>query len=185
MKIEITSEMMQAARDYVPLEEKEAWVSESAPNCFDRIAISVDDESMPEMYMVNTGKKSRYLMGALAKLYFGAEDIGADADNEWLMSVEKYDEWAGGHVFNQIERWKRDADFKFKAYDIMYDYKDLEKRMSTQISSLLAVQNDAVIRQARQSADMMRELPALLTELKAYEDMKGKGEEDGSSDGPV
>ena len=58
-KIELTKELMTAARDYVPLEEKEAWVAENAPRCFDKLAISADDEPLPPMYMVNAGLKSR------------------------------------------------------------------------------------------------------------------------------
>ena len=79
-KIVITKEMMLAARDYVPLAEKEAWVAENAPKCFDKLAISADNEPLPPMYMVNTSLKSRYLMAALMRLYFrcGKADEGED-----------------------------------------------------------------------------------------------------------
>lgn len=182
MEHEITKEMMEAARDYVPLGEKEAWVATNAPKVFDRLAITSDNETMPEMYMVNTGLKSRYLMAALVKLYFGIA-IESDQENEWLMPEAQYDEWAGSHVFNQLERWKRDSDLKFKAYDLMYDYKDLEKRFSTQISSLLAVQNDSVIRNAQYTAAQFMQIPDILEQLKALQETKEAT--DGNSTNPV
>lgn len=178
MRHEVTREMMEQARDYVPLREKEAWVAENAPKVFDRLSITSDNEAMPEMYMVNTGMKSRYLMTALVKMYFGV-GIEADRENEWLMTEAQYDEWAGSHVFNQLERWKRDNGLKFKAYDIMYDYKDLEKRFSAQISSLLSVQNDSVIRNAQYTAAQFMQLPNILEQLKELQEAKETA--DGSS----
>ena len=175
-KIELTKELMLGARDYIPLAEKEAWVAENAPKCFDQLAITADDEAMPPMFMVNTGLKSRYLMAALVNLYFRAKKTDASEADEWLMSVEEYDAWAGSHVFNQLERWKRDGDLKFKAYDLLYDYKDLEKRFSAQISSLLAVQNDPVIRQEQQTATNIKDLPAVLEQLKALQEENKDGE---------
>lgn len=170
-KIQITKDMMAAARDYIPLAEKEAWVAENAPKCFDKLVITADDEPMPPMYMVNTGLKSRYLMAAFAMLYFGEKSIGEDSD-PMLMTVENYDAWAGSHVFNQLERWKRDEEMRFKAYDLIADYKDLEKRFSSQLSGLLNVQNDAVLRQSSYSAAQIKGLPALIEELKALEQKK-------------
>lgn len=171
-KIEITKELLQQARDYVPLEEKEAWVAENAPRCFDKLQITADGEPVPPMYMVNTGLKSRYLMAALIGLYFGRADWTVnDPDDQWLLPVDVYDAWAGSHVFNQLERWKRDNELKFKAYDLMYDYKDLEKRFSAQIGSLLTVQNDSVIRQNDLAAAQIKELPKVLELLN---EMQGK-----------
>ena len=171
-KIQITAVMMEKARDYIPLAVKEAWVAENAPKCFDKLAITADDEAMPPMYMVNTGLKSRYLMAALVGLYFN-QDYTAEQDNPALMSVEDYDAWGAGHVMNQIERFKHDPALKFKAYDLVADYKDLEKRFSTQLAALMAVQNDFVIRQSQMTNNMVKELPALLEQLKEFQ---GKGE---------
>lgn len=175
-KITLTSDMMEKARDYVPLAEKEAWVAENAPKCFDKLAITSDGEAMPPMYMVNAGLKCRYLMGAFAKLYFGV-DFPRNEQDEWLMSESDYDKWAGSHVMNQLERWKHDTAQKFKAYDLMADYKDLEKRFSTQISGLLLVQNDSVIRTNQLSSAMVKELPMLMEQLKELQGEKDNGAE--------
>lgn len=182
-KITLTSEMMERARDYVPLAEKEEWCAENAPRVFDKLAITADGEAMPPMYMVNAGLKSRYLMAALVKMYFCVHEIIGEPDNEWLMSENEYDRWAGSHIFNQLERMKRDAWLKIKAFDLLADYRDLEKRFSTQISGLLAVQNDPVIRQNELSAVMVKQFPQVMQALKEYQDAKRGGDGDGNSGG--
>lgn len=176
-KIEITRKMMEAAKDYIPLAIKEAWAADCGAKCFDRLAITADEEPMPPMYMVNYGLKSRYLMAVLAGMYFGAE-YTPDEKDPALMGVEDYDAWAGSHVLNQIERWKFDAALKSKAFDILYDYKDMEKRISSQISGLLAVQNDFVIRQSEYMANQIKQFPQLLEQMK---ELQGKGDASGKS----
>lgn len=172
-KLVITKEMMEAARDYVPNAEKEAFVAHCASRCFDKLAITgTDGEPAPDMYMVNSGLKARYLMGALSALYFG---IPYDGDDE--MSEEAYDQWAGSHALNQIERWKREASLRDKCYDLLADFKDLEKRLSTQINGLLNVMNDTVLRQNEYTAAQVKELPTMLKALQELQE--GKGEADG------
>ena len=170
--ITVTREMLTAASDYLPNAQKEAWVSANAPKCFDRLAITADGEAMPPMYMVNEGLKRRYLMAAFAGLYL-KQEAEADGENQALMSEADYDAWAGSHVFNQIERWKRDAELRDKCFDLLADFKDLEKRFTAQIVGLLNVQNDAVMRQAEYSRNAVKELPAVLEALKA---LQGGGE---------
>jgi len=179
-KIIITRDMMTAARDYVSLAEKEAWVAENAVKCFDKLAIEADGEAMPPMYQVNTGLKSRYLMAALAKMYFGVPEIVGEPDNEWLMTEADYDRWAGSHVMNQIERMKADRELRDKCYDLLFDYKDLEKWFSTQIGSLLTVQNDTVLRQQQIAALQAKQLPEVLQALREYQEGRANnGEQPG------
>ncbi len=175
----ITKEMMLDAQDYLALAEKEEWATSCAEKCLDRLSITVGDEQMPSMYAVNTGTKSRYLMAALVGLYLG-EKYNADTADDALMDTEEYDKWARNHPLNQIERWKQDAEVKNKCFDLLADYKDLEKRLASHIGSLLTVQNDFVMRQSQYTASQMRELPALMEQLQALQ--KEKGETDGSTD---
>ena len=172
-RIEITKEMLAGARDYVPNAEKEAWVAENA-------AITSDGEELPTMYMVNEGLRRRFLMTAFVKTYL-RQEAEADERDAALMSDACFDRWAGSHVFNQLERLKRDAELRDKCFDLLADYKDLEKRFSAQLAGLLAVQNDAVVRQAQYTSTQMKALPGLLEELKKLADRKG--EADGKTDG--
>ena len=164
--VEITREMLTAARDYVPLSEKEAWAAESAAKCFDRLEITAGGERLPAMYAVNSSRRSRYLMGALAGLYFGVS-FDAEEGDPALMREDCYDAWAGGHVLNQLERWKRDPEARNKCFDLAADFKDLEKRFSAQLMNLLNVQNDPVARQNELTAAAVRELPGVLGEIRA------------------
>lgn len=176
-KKQLTKAIMEQARDYISLAEKEAWVAENAPKCFDKLSITADGKPVPPMYMVNTSLKSRYMMAALVGLYFG-EKIEGTSDDKWLMSEKQYDEWAGSHIINQMERMKQDAALRFKTYDIMADYKDLEKRFSAQLSGLLAVQNDSIIRQSEMVDNQVKaELPKLLMQLKEMQEKDGNGEQ--------
>ena len=164
--IEITKDMLLHARDYIPNAEKVEWVNTVADKCFDRLAIQVNDEEMPPMYMANYATKSRYLMAAIVGKYLGLS-FGVDEDDENLMAETDFDVWAGSHVFCQLDRWKSDAEVRNKCFDILYDYHDLEKRLSTQINGLLAAQNDPVVRQSQQMADAaMKDLPKILGLLK-------------------
>ena len=179
MSIEITKEMLTAAKDYVPISVKGEWVQEVAERCFDRLSITYGEEQMPPMYAINTEVKSRYLMGFFVQNYLGI--LGGEVTSEpWLMPEEEYDAWAGSHIFGQIDRWKHDAEVRDKCYDLMADYKDLEKRLSSRISGMLAVQNDPVIRQTQDMAKQMESLPALLEQLKQLQDAKGEKDDGGT-----
>lgn len=172
-KITITKEMLAAASDYMTSTAKEAWISENAPKCFDRLSITAGDDPMPPMYMINAGLKARYLMTALA--YYLKQPFETDEKDNSLMSETDYDRWAGSHAINQIERWKSDRELRDKCFDLLSDYHELEKRFSAQLYGLLNVQNDFVLRQSQYSAAQMKELPQLLTQLKEMQEAKADG----------
>lgn len=182
-KIEITKEMLERAEDYIPQEEKEAWIGENATKCFDRLAITVGEDPMPPMYMVNTGRRNRYLMAFLVKRYF-KRYCETEIKDDHLMTVKEYDRWAGSHVMGQLDRWKHDVAVRDKCYDLLYDFHDLEKQFAAQINGLLAAQNDPVLRQGQYNSAQMKELPKLLEELKAMQEEKKEGA-DGDSSGTV
>lgn len=163
--VELTKEMIQAAKDYVPVAVKKQWVSDCAEKCFDRLSITADGEQMPPMYMVNDSLKARYLMGAFVGMYLGLK-YEPDESHALLMSAEDYDRWAGSHVFNQIERLKRDPDVRDKCFDMLYDYRMLEKRLHSSVLGLLTVQNDPVIRQNEMMAAQVKAMPEVLRQIK-------------------
>ena len=170
-KVELTSEMLEAANDYVSNAVKEAWIEDTASKCFSRLSVAVDNDPMPDMYMINTGLKARYLMTALVSMYF-KQEYEADAKDELLISEADYDRWAGSHIFGQIDRWKKDVALRNKCYDLLYDYHDLEKRLSSQLLGLLNVQNDTVLRQSQYNATQMKELPAVIEQLKELQEAR-------------
>lgn len=176
--IELTKEMIQAAKDYVPVAVKEQWVSDCAEKCFDRLSITADGEQMPPMYMVNDSLKARYLMGAFVGMYLGLK-YEPDESHALLMSAEDYDKWSGSHVFNQIERLKRDPDVRDKCFDMLYDYRMLEKRLHSSVLGLLTVQNDPVIRQNEMMAAQVKAMPEVLRQIKELRGEVPEEAEDG------
>ena len=148
-KIVITKEKLMQMPDYVPLLEKMQFVKEAADICFDRVELKIDGglESMPmpPLYKENTAIKSRVLMAAYAKLYLG--EAFESEKNPWIMSTPDYDRFAASHIMNQIERLKRyDGEVRDKAFDVVSDMRDLEKRLNTEIYGLTQVMNEPVTR---------------------------------------
>ena len=174
MEKELTIKMLEDARDYLPDAVKEAWVTENASKCFDRLAITADGEAVPPMYMPNSSLKARYLMGAFVGLYLGLDFEAENEENLALMSVAEYDRWAGSHIFNQVERMKRFMEIRDKCFDILADYRDLEKRFHAVIGSLLAVQNDSVIRQNELTSAAVKELPEIMKQLESLQKKEEK-----------
>lgn len=177
VSITITDEDIRQAADYLANAVKEQWVSETAPKCLDKYNIEVDGEALPPMYAVNSGRKARYLMAAFCMAYLRKE-VKSDKKDGDLMDEEEYDLWAGNHVFCQINRLKSNIAVKDKCFDILSDYADLEKRLSTQINALLAVQNDSVMRQAQYNKAAMKELPEVIGELQKLRELKGEANAD-------
>lgn len=151
-RFEITKEMLMKARDYLTLNEKEAIALMIAPACVKKIWDYNYEESryyeekdlLPEQVPIwgeDQAAKSAAFIGAVMFFYFG-EDIG---DNI-LISSEAYDKYAGSHVFNQIERFKADPATKNKAFDILSDIRDLEKRINCATYSLIQAKNDVAKR---------------------------------------
>lgn len=171
----ITEKSILSAKRYIPLATKEKWAAENAQKCFDRLAITADGEAMPPMYMVNTGLRSRYLMAALAGMYFGFE-YETDETDEQLMSETDYDKYAGSHIINQIERLKANYEVRDECFDLLYDYHDLEKRFGNQINGLLNIQNDYVLRQGEVMSAQIKDLPGIVEQLKKLQEAKADGE---------
>ena len=91
----------------------------------------------------------------MEKAAFAAECAGRCFDRmevrvegeTYLMSADDYDRWAGGHLFNQIDRMKgKGPELRDKAFDLLADYRDLEKMLKTEIYGMLQAMNDPVSR---------------------------------------
>lgn len=185
-KIQITKENLMRMPDYVPLREKMQFVKEAADLCFDRVELKIDggldSMPMPPLYKENTAIKSRVLMAAYAKLYLN--ELYEFEKSPWLMTESEYDRFAASHIMNQIERLKRyDGEVRDKAFDVISDMRDLEKRLNTEIYGLTQVMNEPVTRiiMAVQSQTTPEAVSGALNELKdaqkAFDDyMKSRQE---------
>lgn len=170
-KIQITKEKLMQIRDYVPMREKMQFVKEAADLCFDRVELKIDkgldSVPMPPMYKENTAIKSRVLMSAYAKLYLN--EPYETEKNQWLMTEQEYDRFAASHIMNQLERMKRyDGEVRDKAFDVIADMRDLEKRLNTEVYGLTQVMNEPVTRiiMALQQQTTPEAVSGALNELK-------------------
>lgn len=146
-KIVITEEQMKNAVSYAPAKAKEDFVEYCRRRCLSPVNIDLnfgENSAMPSMFTEDTFLKSRYLMTALCVLYLGIpiNEISKEDGDEWLMTIAEYDRYAMSHVVNQIERMKSNAELRDKAFDILRDYRDLEKRLNTVIYNTMTVMND-------------------------------------------
>ena len=173
--MELTVANLQNAKTYIPLGEKEDWVARNAPKCFDRLSVMDGDRPLPDMYQINTGIKSRFLMAALVWKYLGYHLEGQeDSGDPDLMSEKEYDIWGAYHIMNELERWKSDREVRSICFDILADYHDLEKRFSAAINALLTVQNDPVVRKAQYDSEEFKKLPEIVEQMKKLQEGRGE-----------
>lgn len=179
----MSDEMFAQARDYVPLMEKAAFVDACAGGCFDRMELRVGIDKTIPYYKENVERRSRYLMGALVRLYL-RQEFETVGDEAYLMAADDYDRWAGGHILNQIERRKTNPAMRNHAFDLLFDYRELEKMLKTEIYSMLQAMNDPVGRMIDEMGKSMtpevlqnslRELKSVQKELTVLKQKKGGG----------
>lgn len=168
--VKISEEKLLAARTYMPLGKKMEFVSRAAAECLDRVSIRLKDGSVIEHTKEATDRKSRWLMGALAEYYLKTAFEPVEG-TDYLMAQDDYDRWAGGHIFNQLERFKSSAKTRDRAFDLLWDYRDLEKRLNTEIYNLLQAMNDPIVKLGEKLAQMatpeaVQEAAKELTDLK-------------------
>lgn len=147
-RFELTEDMIRKAESYLGLHAKEAIVRTVLPGCVKRIfdydygkdeyQTAEDDlpTTMP-MYGEDTEFKSRVVLGTVLHYYLGL-DIGENLS----IDADLYDQYAGSHVMNQIERFKANPELKSKAFDMLADIRDFEKRLNCAVYSLLQLKND-------------------------------------------
>lgn len=142
---ELTDEVMQNADVYMPLELKAKLAKDVAKECIvDMLTAEQNLEgekflALPYIKGEDKELKALCLMQILLNYYLKI-DTKTPFDNE------KYNYYAGGSILNQIERYKSNFDLKNKAFDLLADYKEFRKFVETEISNLIAVNNDALAR---------------------------------------
>lgn len=154
------------AQTYVPLLKKAEIVSYCAERCIDRVVVNTGEKfrgDTPPMYRENGQRKRRYLMGILVREYLRIEFDGCEHDL-WLMSADDYDRMGSRHLINRIERMKgQKGEEREKAYDLLADYRDMERMLNTEINADLAVMNDVVARMTMSAASAVT--PESMAEL--------------------
>lgn len=162
--VRLSEEDILGAETYLPILNKTAIARVAAPACIQRMRLGVplggteaDVEGkedafcipVPDLYREDT--LTRTLTSAFVLLYFYLKrpDItaGYDPNRGMLLSASDYDRYP--NLLTQIERMKaaaKDREVRDRAYALLADYKDFEKRLGAEIFSLLSAQNDVCVR---------------------------------------
>lgn len=177
----LTRDDILRAKSYMPMAEKVRFAEKAAAGSRNVVRVGAKDAdgkefSLPAMRAENTERKMRYMMGALVKKYLCMDFDGAENDPD-LPAWDDYDRFGESHLINQIERMKADKDVRDKCFDILQDYRTLEKMVNTELYSTMQVENDPVTRflaymQSSMSPEnmqrMQREAENVRKELERY-----------------
>ena len=180
-KLTLTEEWLREhAVSYVSLKDKERFVGDCAMRCFDKMEIGTEDgEALPPYYKENAVSKAKYMLCALLRLYLGIEDIQVAEEDPWMPSAEDCDAYFASFPLSQLERIKKttqDKELRDMIYDMLSDYRLLEKLLNAECYGLLPAMNDTISRfQMMMSAQSTPEAMEALT--KATEEMKRELEE--------
>lgn len=153
--ITITEADLAKASTYIPIESKDRIARIVAAFCVE----PADGENGAPVYRENRKLRQMFLMGILAEMYLHRDyriqrvklgESGEEQDVRLLMQLSEYDDWAGSHVVNQLERLKKDKTKKVSntVYDLLYDYKAFEGMIFGAIRDELEARNDALHRAA-------------------------------------
>ena len=93
----------------------------------------------------NPAKRWRYMMGVLLNFYLGMSFEPVEGE-KWLMSQDDYDRAAAKHPMNELERMKSDAGARNAVFDLLRDYKDLDRLVGNEIAARIASYNDILPR---------------------------------------
>jgi len=146
---ELTREHMEQAQTYMPLESKIELANIIANLCLKPMPVASpkvykgDDVFVPQLVEEDMAVKNILLTNVLLSHYFDIE-TGTDIDDTDAFAT--YDKYAGGHLLNQIERFKSDKDLKNKAFDIAEDWREFKKIVDTKIYNVKQNTNDPIAR---------------------------------------
>lgn len=162
MAVILTEEDIRNAKSYVPIETKQAMANWMTVFCVEEHKSPNDGKllPLPPVYKENRMTRQLFMMGVLAHLYLGkpcewqsvsfeATDGRVEKKLDLMMDADAYNEWAGSHVLNQMERMKKlKGETADKVFDILSDYKLFEQMLLGAIRDEVSVRNSEADRLA-------------------------------------
>ena len=167
--------LREASVSYVPMRDKEEFIKDVSPGCFDKMEIGTENgEPLPPFYKESAVRKHRYMTAALMKLYLRLPLDLVEDGGDWDITDGCYEAAARSFLISQLERIKKrtaDKELQDKIYDLLADYKLLEKLLNAECYGMLPAMNDTLSRfRMMMSAQTTPEAMDAL--LKATEEMK-------------
>ena len=174
------------AVSYICLKEKEDFIKAVSVRCFDRMEIGTENgDPLPPFYKESQISKLKYMTAALMKLYLHLETDLSEDGGPWDISSECYETAARSFLISQLERIKKrtsDKTLQDKIYDLLADYKLLEKLLNAECYGMLPAMNDTLSRfQMMMSAQttpeaveaLMKATEETKRELEGYKESRG------------
>ena len=175
-KVSLTEEHLRdVAVSYVSMRDKEEFIRDASTGCFDKMEIGTENgDPLPPFYKESALRKHRYMTAALMKLYLRIECDTEAGGDPWSITDESYETAARSFLISQLERIKKrtaDKELQDKIYDLLADYRLLEKLLNAECYGMLPAMNDTVSRfQMMMSAQATPEAMEAL--LKATEEAR-------------
>ena len=144
-KFILTTEIMDKARDYMPLADKVELATYIAEHCIEKQPTATQNKAkdlvidLPYLRQENMALKQLMLMHTLLTYYL-------QIDVNEPFGYEDYDYYASSHILNQLERQKGNVAYKDKAFDLITDYKDFKKVLDTILFNVKTSNNDPLER---------------------------------------
>ena len=134
---------------YIPILRKQEIAEHIAAGALVRYRSTVDygGEELFDAAVTaeDTQSRWRYMMGVLLKFYLHIDFEPVEGE-DYLMAADDYDRAASMHILNVLERMKSDTAARDKVFDLLRDYKELERMVSAELNAQLAARNDILPR---------------------------------------
>lgn len=171
----LTKDDMIHAMTYMPLQMKIEVGRSIAKSCL--VNIDTDEQNkvgesliaLPHLKGEDLAMKAILLNNTLLGYYFNYDLPQKDSEGKDLDPYERYDFCSGGHLLNQIERFKSDPDVKDIAFDLLSDFKEFKKIVDTELYNAKSNANDPIPRFSAAVAVLTspESLKAIVEEVKA------------------
>ena len=175
MPFTLTKEHLIHARTYMPIYDKIQTAKAIAE--LSLVDIDTDEQNkvgetliaLPHLKGEDLTKKHMVLCNTLLGYYFDIDMPEKNPDGSDVDPYERHDYYAGGHLLNQIERFKSDPEVKDIVFDLLADYKEFKKIVDTEIYNRKSNTNDLIPRFAAAVAVLAspESVKAIVEEVKA------------------
>lgn len=141
----LTPEMLAAAPSYMPLQMKKQLAEDIAgvvvvAHDYKEEDIKPELIAFPPLMVERQDLKAICMQRVFLGYYF---NISFDENDD---DVETFDYYASSHIANQLTRYKVDATYKHKAFNIESDFKEFKKFVETEIYNRKMVKSDVLVR---------------------------------------
>lgn len=148
----VTKELLKNAITYMPLSVKRDVSKQLAKLCLEDVDTDEQNKvgesliALPHLKGENLALKNMLLLNTLIGFYLDLDLPEKDENGNDIDPYKRYDEYAGGHLLNQIERFKSDPEVKDIVFDLLSDFKEFKKMVDTEIYNEKSNANDPIPR---------------------------------------